>query len=75
MKKGLVYFIALIFLSVFLFRVVAGTLTTSFPTISFFLAMLVSHFILDKNQWIVDFYENAYSGKYERSSEDVRNNQ
>ncbi|GGM41282.1 hypothetical protein GCM10011351_29340 [Paraliobacillus quinghaiensis] len=75
MKKGIVYLITLIFLSIFLFVVVAGTLKTNFPTISFFLAMLISHFIIDKNQWIVDFYENAYSGENEKVGDDVGNSQ
>ncbi|GGM40977.1 hypothetical protein GCM10011351_28990 [Paraliobacillus quinghaiensis] len=51
MKKGLVYLVTLIFL----FLVVAGTLKTNFPTISFFLAMLVSLFIIDKTNGLLIF--------------------
>ncbi|MGM7700629.1 short-chain dehydrogenase [Pseudalkalibacillus sp. Hm43] len=57
MRKGLAYVCALFSVSFLLFFIVTSTLETAFPSISFFLATIVGTFILDKNQWFVEWFE------------------
>ncbi|MBE4910068.1 short-chain dehydrogenase [Bacillus luteolus] len=63
MKSGIFYFISLIILSTVLFWFVGSLLKTNDPTIAFFLSMIVSHFILEKNEWVVDAYKESFLGK------------
>ncbi|WP_047983463.1 hypothetical protein [Ornithinibacillus californiensis] len=52
MEKGIAYTLVLIFLSIVLFLVVTSILKTSHPSIVFFLSIITSHLILEKNQWV-----------------------
>ncbi|MFG6117149.1 short-chain dehydrogenase [Halobacillus sp. MO56] len=54
MVKGLIYTISLFTLSVLLFYIVNQALYAEASTIAFFLAMIVSHLILEKNQWFIE---------------------
>ncbi|TFB23885.1 short-chain dehydrogenase [Filobacillus milosensis] len=53
MEKGVSYLLALIITSIILFIIVANIFNTDSPTIAFLLSMIVSHFILEKNEWII----------------------
>jgi hypothetical protein len=54
MEKGIAYTLVLIFLSIVLFLVVTSILKTSYPSIVFFLSIITSHLILEKNQWVFE---------------------
>ncbi|WP_051353088.1 hypothetical protein [Thalassobacillus devorans] len=54
MVKGLIYTISLVVLSVLLFYIVNQALYVEASSIAFFLAMIVSHLILEKNQWFIE---------------------
>ncbi|SEA98931.1 hypothetical protein SAMN05421743_11237 [Thalassobacillus cyri] len=54
MVKGLIYTISLLILSVLLFYIVNQSLLAETSSIAFFLAMIVSHLILEKNQWFIE---------------------
>jgi hypothetical protein len=59
MSRGLTYLVFLFLFSFLLFvcltKVLGGT---NEPVISFLLTLLTTHFILDKNEWIVDQFDS-----------------
>ncbi|RDI39125.1 short-chain dehydrogenase [Falsibacillus pallidus] len=63
MKKGLSYLIPLFVTTLVLFYLVAGWLSTDHPAIVFFLAMMCADKIVEKNGWLIEFYEEGISKK------------
>ncbi|MDV2582041.1 short-chain dehydrogenase [Alkalibacillus haloalkaliphilus] len=54
MARGMTYLFALILLSIILFLILTRIFETEAPAIAFLLSMVVSHFILEKNEWVID---------------------
>ncbi|MDQ0352503.1 hypothetical protein J2R98_002348 [Alkalibacillus filiformis] len=54
MAKGMPYLFVLIVISIILFFIVTSIFETEAPAITFLLSMIVSHFILEKNEWVID---------------------
>ncbi|WP_017185543.1 hypothetical protein [Alkalibacillus haloalkaliphilus] len=54
MARGMTYLFALILLSIILFFIVTGIFETDIPAITFLLSMIVSHLVLEKNEWVID---------------------
>ncbi|PKR76825.1 short-chain dehydrogenase [Halalkalibacillus sediminis] len=54
MVKGLSYLIVLIIVSTILFLTVSNIFRTDTPTVAFLLSMIVSHLILEKNNWLIN---------------------
>ena len=56
MERGLAYLFTLVIVSTLLFLIVANVFKTDTPTIAYLLSMIVGHFILDKNEWVIDSF-------------------
>lgn len=68
MKRGICYFIGLIIISVSLFWIASNLFHFHTNTlIAFFLAMIVSHLILEKNQWLIDAYKASLDNTFEQN--------
>ena len=63
MKQGISYLFGLILISSLLFWIANNVFDTDNPLIAFFLAMIVSHLILEKNQWLIDFENESEKNK------------
>lgn len=62
MKRGIVHIVSILLFSIVLFQIVTSSLHTNYPAISFFLAMIISYLIIEKNQWIVDSFIKLLKG-------------
>ncbi len=56
MKRGIAHIVSILLFSIVLFKIVTSSLHTDNPANSFFLAMIISYLIIEKNQWIVDSF-------------------
>ncbi|MDQ0160777.1 hypothetical protein J2S77_002784 [Alkalibacillus salilacus] len=59
MKNGLLYILTLLLLSCLIYFLVTNLLANSFPSITFLLSMLVSHFIIERNEWMMTYLAKA----------------
>ncbi|KGX87672.1 hypothetical protein N783_09650 [Pontibacillus marinus BH030004 = DSM 16465] len=54
MRKGISYLFVLFIVSTILFLIVTNVFKTYTPTVAYLLSMIVSHLILEKNEWVID---------------------
>ncbi len=60
MKRGIAYIMSLLITSIILYQLVTGILYTNLPTVSFFVSIIVSYLIIQKNQWIIDSFMKLF---------------
>lgn len=62
MIKSLIYTFLLFLFSFILFVVVTKTFQTIDGSLTYLLGLIVTHFILEKNYWLIDLLASEYFG-------------
>ncbi|MFD1018624.1 short-chain dehydrogenase [Thalassobacillus hwangdonensis] len=70
MIRGVIYIGWLFFLSIVLFYFAASVLKTETPLMNYFLAMIVTHLVLEKNPWLIDLVQEMFDVSSEGNQTD-----
>lgn len=76
MREGIAYLTGLLIVATLLYNVVVNSVyDNNMPAISFFLALLVSHFILEKNVWFVKHISEKWFQTNAEADEETQSKQ